>query len=355
MAVEHVCWVYGKVTNRRRQPVEGVKVIARGQRSKTASTNQSGDYELQLVITGQGLMYQLQFELEGYKKSTVDLQAVELFERNEIRLDTVLERAAALATVAGKVSDQRGTPLVGERVYLSGPTNYRASTDQAGAFAIPNVEANGTYQLSVHSRGPYRRWVQQIRVDPKGVNVKIELESLDYASLSGRMVDTSGNPIAGFTLWIYSTTASGQRLSATSDEAGRFFVDQVPTGQLIINTNSYPRFTISGINLPPEGLENVELILDLGTYQVLGRVVDQQGFPVATPYVTLSGMLQENGVRYHSARQTASDADGFFRFTDVGQGPHTLNVQALGFRNTAIQHNIDGGSEEVVVQLEREE
>jgi hypothetical protein len=144
-------------------------------------------------------------------------------------------------------------------------------------------------------------------------------------------------------------------LSATSDEAGRFFVDQVPTGQLIINTNSYPRFTISGINLPPEGLENVELILDLGTYQVLGRVVDQQGFPVATPYVTLSGMLQENGVRYHSARQTASDADGFFRFTDVGQGPHTLNVQALGFRNTAIQHNIDGGSEEVVVQLEREE
>ncbi len=355
MAAEHVCWVYGRVTNNRRQPVEGVKVSARGQHSRTTSTNQSGDYELQLTITGQGLMYQLQFELEGYRKSTLNLQAAELFERNEIRLDTVLEKAAALATVAGSVSDKRGTPLGGERIYLSGPTNYRATTDQAGEFAIPNVEANGTYQLSVHSRGPYRKYVQKIRVSPKGLDVNIQLEALDYASLSGSMVDPSGNPIANFSLRIYSTTASAHQLLINSDEAGRFIVDQVPTGQLIFNTRSYPRFTISGINLPPEGLENVELILDLGSYQVVGRVVDKQGFPVATPYVNLNGMLQKDGVRYHSARQTASDADGFFRFTDIGSGSHTVSVRALGFRNTALEYNVDGHAEELVVQLERSE
>jgi len=355
MAAEHVCWVYGKVTTSRKQPVEGVKVSARGQRSRTTSTNQSGDYELQLTITGQGLMYQLQFELEGYRKSTLNLQAAELFERNEIRLDTVLEKAAALATVAGSVSDGRGTPLGGERIYLSGPTNYRAITDQAGEFSIPNVEANGTYQFSVHPRGPYRKYVQKIRVSPKGLNVNVQLEALDYASLSGRTVDPSGNPIANFSLRIYSTTASAHQLLVNSDEAGRFFVDQVPTGQLIFNTHSYPRFTISGINLPPEGLENVELILDLGTYQVVGRIVDKQGYPVATPYVNLNGMLQKDGVRYHSARQTASDADGFFRFTDIGSGSHTVSVRALGFRNTALEYNVDGQAEELVVQLERDE
>lgn len=344
--------VYGTVTDVEGMPLAAVTVTQAHRSGRRASTDQDGQYRIRLALGGQDEIHALRFELEYYAGKTKDLSNSRIRGRDELRLDARLESLESLAAVEGRVSNQAGAAVSGETVFLVGEEHYQSVTDQAGQFSIRGVDADTTYQLWISPRGPYEKYNEKVRVGAEGRQLEVILESasVESASVSGRMIDAGGKPVPGFDLWIRSSNGSAAKpLLATSDAAGLFSASGVPLGRLTFTTLADPRLTINGPELSAAGAENVDLVVDSGGHEIRGRVLDSYGSPVAAPRLTLEWSHPGGGLQSLSLRRTTGDAYGYFAFTQVGPGPHSLSVTAPGFLSRRL--NAESASE-LVVELQ---
>ena len=69
--------------------------------------------------------------------------------------------------------------------------------------------------------------------------------------------------------------------------------------------------------------------------------------------VRLSGQYVGKGIQSNSLRRTKTDAEGYFRFTQLGSGPHRLDIVAQGYQGVTQNHDIDAYGSDVRVVLER--
>jgi protocatechuate 3,4-dioxygenase beta subunit len=347
--------VQGLVKDINGKALQGVRVAYEKTPSPETLTDENGGYQLEISVARSNSSFPLKFQLAGYRTESRQLNESDIYGRDTLTLNLNLTAVKSLAVVAGQVISPERTALGGEIVHLTGKVRYQAVTNLAGEFAIPDVEARQSYRLSVPSHSPYRPYVKQVLVGSDGLwqDIVMERGSPQSASLSGRMIDAGGNPLPRFSLWLqsYNREARGP-VPVTSDDTGRFAIDEVPLGRLNLLTQSQPRILVTGIDLPEGGAQNIDLILDWGSYQVNGQVVDSQGLPVAGSKVVLSWSHQYSGVQSLSERATVADADGFFRFAQVGPGVHSVRVDVPGFRSTRLQYNVERNSGAVVVQLE---
>jgi hypothetical protein len=137
----------------------------------------------------------------------------------------------------------------------------------------------------------------------------------------------------------------------TGDTAGRFVVHGIPAGRLVLESGSNPQFIIQGSGVTAEAERALALVLDWGRYEIQGRVVDGGGNAVPVKQVALTWYHTRNGVRSTSSRATAADAQGRFRFTGLGPGPHTIFINAPGFEQTRIIHDVSRQGDQVLVRL----
>lgn len=97
----------------------------------------------------------------------------------------------------------------------------------------------------------------------------------------------------------------------------------------------------------------MNLVLDWGSYQLPGRVLDSKGQPVPVSDIYLIWTLRENGVSSSSTRKTAANAEGYFLFTQLGQGLHKILINnAPGFEKFELEYDVSLDGEEVLVQLQ---
>ncbi len=349
--------VQGLVKDIKGKSLEGVRVVSEQTPSREASTDHSGAYTLQIPVSRSIRNYVLRFQLTGYREEVRRLNESQIYSQSTVQLDASLSPIKTLAVVAGRVMNREGALLGGEAVSLLGPSRYQAVTNHAGEFVMADVEAGQSYKLQVPSLSPYRAYVKQVQVGPEGLwlDVVVERGPPESSFLSGRMLDTAGNPLPHFSLLLQSFNPEAPApIEVISDDTGRYAIDEVPLGRLSFTTRSQPRFLIRGINLPEGGAQNVDLILDWGGYEVVGQVRDREGRPVAGSRVVLFWSYQNNGVQSLSEREASSDSNGFFRFARVGPGVHSIRVSVPGFQSAQLQHNVGGDSAAVVVQLERD-
>jgi hypothetical protein len=218
---------------------------------------------------------------------------------------------------------------------------------------VPEVLSADDYVVMVRPEGPYRDYTRrELQVTERGLDLRIALHPQGRGTVSGLIRDTEGNPIPGFTLSVGSTSATRLVRQFTSDVTGRFFVDDVPTGDLLFETRSYPRLTVRGIRLRPNTEEVVELVLDWGEHRVAGQVVDSSSRPIAGGKVWLSMEYFHDGVQSRSTRMTTADADGLFAFTGLGPGRHLVRVDAPGFQTASLEREIRAPIEQITVLLD---
>jgi protocatechuate 3,4-dioxygenase beta subunit len=347
--------VQGQVKDVQGTPLEGVRVVSAQTPSPEAFTNHDGAYRLEIPVTPSDRNYALKFQLKGYREESSQLSDNQLCSQGTVQLDAVLTPVTSLAVVAGKVSNREGAPLGGEIVYLLGLARYQAVTNQAGEFIMADVEAGQSYRLQVPARSPYRPYMIQVQVGTEGLlqDVVLDVGSPESGPLSGRMMDAAGSPLPRFSLWLQSNNPAARwPVQVTSDDTGRYFVDEVPLGSLSLMTRSQPRFLISGIVLPEGGAENVDLILDWGSYDVTGQVVDHEGKPVPAARVVLFRSYENGGVLSQSERETTTDSGGFFRFAQVGPSVHSIRVSIPGFGSARLEYDVGPNAASVVVRLE---
>jgi hypothetical protein len=139
----------------------------------------------------------------------------------------------------------------------------------------------------------------------------------------------------------------------TGDQQGHFSVDEVEAGTLVFETRSSPLYRISGIHLSAGEKKDIRLVLDWGNNQVTGLVVDDTGRPVTASELFVTSFRRYSGVRAHAVRRAITDEAGYFLFTQVGPGYHTIRVDVPGFSTTILDHDVGMDTPEVIIHLER--
>jgi hypothetical protein len=129
-------------------------------------------------------------------------------------------------------------------------------------------------------------------------------------------------------------------------------LEQLRAGEVALETRSRPRLWASNIVLEPGEQKDVDIPLDWGTDWLLGRVVDAQGNPVAGASIIVSWKEQLRDVVSESRRDLRSDLEGYFAASNLGAEYYNLTVQAPGYQTFRGNHQLSGGAEELVVQLQ---
>ena len=84
----------------------------------------------------------------------------------------------------------------------------------------------------------------------------------------------------------------------------------------------------------------------------MGRVVDAQGNPVAGASIIVSWKEQLRDLVSESRRDLRSDQGGYFAASNLGAENYSLTVQAPGHQTYRGTHQLSGGAEELVIQLQ---
>jgi hypothetical protein len=211
------------------------------------------------------------------------------------------------------------------------------------------------YRLWVRPRSGYEEYIEEpIDVMAGDEYVSVTLEPLENGTLVGQMIDADGGPVPGFTLWLRTASPSAQQYRmVTGDQRGQFIVEDLPQGEISFSTRSSPYLQITGMHFSPGYQDRVELLLDLGIHEASGYVLDGNDNPVGGARVSLTWSLAEGGVQSRSKRSTVTDGNGLFLFTQVGSGPHLLNVDASGYRPMRVEQYVSSG-DDLTVRLQED-
>lgn len=262
---------------------------------------------------------------------------------------------------AGRVVDGRNRPLVGARVVLrrspapggssrrpfwAPPAGERgaieATTDAQGRFAVAEVPASEV-DLFVSRSGFTPLW-QRNRQLPAGQGAwdlgTVVLQP--GVTLAGRVVDPSGKPVAEARVFRATEVTHPEALElqlrdeepdTKSRPDGGFQLADLPAGKpvhLFVTAPDHLPAAVQGIRPPTE--KPVVVRLEPGG-RLAGRVLDDQGAPVADAEVSLAWrpMLEDLPAGGALYRKTSTNREGRFEIRSSPLGTVLLGVRARGF------------------------
>lgn len=274
---------------------------------------------------------------------------------------------AVSPTLVGQVIDDQDKPVKGAKVRAFGPGLRRGgpyhqrivelTTDDNGAFRLAVADPDPELLLEVRTGDAFGR----LRVTPKtldGKNVTLRIRSADLIALSGRVVDTSGKPVADVPveLWIMPVTPEGlgsmfermtfsDDLEIRTDADGRFKtpreLDRESVYQARVALPGGEPAATPGFSAVAGSTEMPELVVRRTT-TLAGRVEDRRGQPIVEAVVFQSGDAWKRV-------QAATDAEGRFRLPDFMTDPTFVFVRKPGFR--FFGQRIEAGEDAVVLTL----
>lgn len=354
---ETTMWVYGQLTGQGGSALQGARVTVNLSPPLSVSTDAQGWYEVPVRLTENVASLDLRFEHPRHVAQSRRLEETRWAQTGEAELNVALEPISLTTTLTGRLETTAGEPVAGETLSLYSPSLMRGAEGMSGkdgTFSIPDVVLAPDYMVAVRPRGNYKDLTIRGVGIGSDAELWIQLTPLELGTLVGRMTDVHGNPVPNFTLIVHNTTTPGRTLPVTSDALGNFAVENAPLGELVFETPSLPSFSITTA-APGLWVQKIPIVLDLGPYELDGRVLDADGFPIPAREVALSWARTHGGVRSTAIRRTVADADGYFWFAGLGPGPHLISVQAPGFETARVEQDVGANRREIVVKLTRAE
>jgi RNA polymerase sigma factor (sigma-70 family) len=230
-------------------------------------------------------------------------------------------------SVVGIVRDEDGQVLVGAEVRASAEGSS-VVTDGSGRYRVPGSSYRSGEYVFAEAVGMARKRAVVETPEPGG-EVECDFTLRPAFGISGRVLDESGNPVAGARI----STFFGGRNSVTSDVNGEFQLDHLDPGhdshQVAVRAEGYVWHSETVETGTGEPVER-DIVLERGAH-VAGRVVDGRGRPVAAARVCMG--FSTNA---WNARWSWTGDDGVFEFPHAPRGEQILWIERAGL--AAMKH-----------------
>ena len=260
-----------------------------------------------------------------------------------------------LASISGKVIDQRNSQPVANMgiwvEYDDGEVHAGTVTDENGHYRVEVTP--GSYRVRVASKNV----VEPVTVEakPEDKIEDVDLVLLNSRRISGRVLDTSDNPIANAVVVISDDSSEDRRLYpqvVTTDANGMFEGWQVSGSKTTFEVAA-EEYAQTAREVKNAIEEQVVIRVKKGTI-FRGRIADELGKPVIWARVGL-GPAPDPETKGHTLpllpfqRNTYTDASGLFALNDVEGGHVWANHSDIGL----VSQKIMSADSVVDIQVER--
>jgi hypothetical protein len=346
--------VEGQVFSVTGEPLEGVTVLPNLLGQPSVLTDYDGRFRLTVALKPTISSFALRFQRPGYHEQSGKVEFPHHGSTNGVAANVVMHPVESWTSVNGKVYSDSGEPLAGRKVELrpqSAQRTYSTITDQQGQYTFPVVESPADYRLIVFGGTDHKDHQEAVKLTADMADLDIVVESYEFGKITGQLVNLNGEPVPNFDLVLRNTGSRKPNTLVTSDTFGNFEIPSAPAGELVVASQSTPSILAQGLYLNPGDKLHVPLVLDWGEHEIHGIVVDTQGNPVPASRIVLQWSHQADGITTKATRRTASDSQGYFAFSNLGPGPHSLRIDAPGFSTVGIDHDLSRQGYDLTVRL----
>jgi len=330
--------VSGRVTDGVGNPAANARVsvwdASGSSATVTVHTDIQGNYTATGLLPGRNILYVTPPPGSSLAHSTVSDVAVAAGQTTTVNV--ALQPGG---TVSGRVTDAAGNPVANAGVWVwSVVTRHwggSTRTDAQGNYTLAGLVPD-TYTLTVDppattSFASFRTFGVVIALGQTTV-VNATLQA--GGTVSGRVTDAAGNPVANADVWLWDPVSGGGSSTFRTNSQGDYTVTGLAPGTYWIEINppvatALSRFRTSGIVVVAGQTAVVNATLQLGGI-VSGRVTDAAGNPVANAEAIVRSST--TGEWIASSR---TDALGNYTVTAVPSGTHRLEIRAASGVNLA--------------------
>jgi hypothetical protein len=344
----------GQVLTARGEPLEGVTVLPVLLGQPSVLTDYEGRFRLPVTLKPTVNSYSIRFQRPGYQEqtATIDVWYGEAFNASD--LSVIMDPVESWTAVSGQVSNDSGEPLAGRKVELrsrSAQQTHKTTTDVHGNYTFPFVEFPADYQLIVFGGIDHKDSQHSLYVSADMDSVDVVAESYEFGEVTGKLVNPNGIPVPDFELVVRNTASRKPNALVSTDAYGNFQIAAAPAGELVVASQSTPSFLVQGLHLESGDKLHVPLVLDWGEHEIRGIVLDAHDNPVPASRVVLQWSHQAEGITTRATRRTASDMQGHFAFNNLGPGPHSLRIDAPGFKTLDTNHDLSRQGYDLTLRL----
>jgi hypothetical protein len=275
-------------------------------------------------------------------------------EAGETDMHVVMTRAGI---ITGTVVDPSRNPvtefqmlLYRNRLHRSSESQLKRIHDAEGAFSLTNANPKGNNIILVRAEGYAEKHVPIDGVRPGETisNVVIQLDP--EAALTGLVVDESGNPVRGASIYKDELPRGQYELErnfdAKTDAEGRFELTGLPGGEMIVA--AYKQ------GLKPESVtvnvagRNNDVRIILSTGAMVTGTVTVGASPAADARVSAHIQIKdEDGSHSNFSSNATTDENGYYEIAGLPDGNGSLNA-SIRIEN---RHRSRGESVEVKAGL----
>jgi RNA polymerase sigma-70 factor (ECF subfamily) len=292
--------------------------------ARVVTTNDEGNYELPALAEG---VYEATL-LPNHESLYVldsDVATFDIENGKVTEIPDLYVREGS--TASGQVlRDSTGVPLSDLKVKLQLesqplwlPNEMVTDTDVNGHFSFSGIP-NGQHYLRTGAHH------QSMVVQSKETINTIEIRSENIAPVSGKVVDTNGQPVAG-ALVRFKSYDNIDSIMIHTDGNGNFATEpMIPCDDLFIMafSNTHVGQTPDLLTIGENGLNGVEIVMDRPlTASVSGAVFDTSG----NPYYRAQVRLLDSVAGYFNSHTGRVAANGNFEISRLAPG--TYGVQVL--------------------------
>ncbi len=261
----------------------------------------------------------------------IDWSAIRVPERLKV-IDRRLESNGLGAddggALRGRVIDmETHQPVAGATVTLGDRDVGQTRTNTEGRFLLKKIP-EGNYQLTVGAAGYAGRRAGHFSFSPVTYH-ETEVAIAPEHSISGRVIDETGAPLTGVRMRIANVTVSGaghypisRDERFTTDDEGRFRLDQLPRGEVTFASQEKQWYHNSVRHVFETGDEPVMLTLQ-PTGMTRVTVTDTLGAPIGMNYIVEIAPVGDQGIGSWGGTANVS-ADGTVTFEGVPPGEYTI-------------------------------
>ena len=233
------------------------------------------------------------------------------------------------------------------------PKNGASPNDGPTRFAAQPLPLGGKYVILAHRQSTYAA-SKPISLNEGEPIRKITLKLAPGIDLRGQVLDDQGHPILRAEVSLRFQSDYEQSLGAQSqltDAEGGFRLERVnpdAPGSYTITVRHAPGFQPQSQTV---NFRKLPLCLQLEKGKCVEGMVEDQATGRPIPRARITATLQEN--RNTAARwlDTLTDANGRFKFTDLGPGAYRLQVEGATLETVAPPNNLVIGGQSQPARL----